>query len=89
MGTAFLGAAPAAVVGDVMGKQRGGTVVAVFQMIADVGAIAGPLLAGLLADRLGYHWALASVAVLCLVGVIVVFMMPETKRPPTAVSDRS
>ncbi len=89
VGTAFLGAAPAAVVGDVMGKQRGGTVVAVFQMIADVGAIAGPLLAGLLADRLGYHWALASAAVLCLVGVIVVFMMPETKRPPTAVSDRS
>ena len=69
-----------------MGAQRGGTVVAVFQMIADVGAIAGPLLAGLLADRLGYHWALASAAVVCVVGVIVVFTMPETKRPAPAES---
>ena len=86
VGTAFLGAAPAAVVGDVMGAQRGGTVVAVFQMIADVGAIAGPLLAGLLADSLGYHWALASAAVVCVVGVIVVFTMPETKRPAPAES---
>ncbi len=81
VGTAFLGSAPAAVVGDVMGKQRGGTVVAIFQMIADVGAILGPLLAGLLADQLGYHWALGSAAIVCLFGIIVVFLMPETKRP--------
>ena len=80
VGTAFLGSAPAAVVGDVMGKQRGGTVVAIFQMIADVGAILGPLLAGLLADQLGYHWALGSAALVCLVGIAVVFAMPETKR---------
>ena len=80
VGTAFLGSAPAAVVGDVMGRQRGGTVVAIFQMIADVGAIAGPLLAGLLADQFGYHWALGSAALLCLLGIVVVFLMPETKR---------
>lgn len=80
VGTAFLGSAPAAVVGDVMGKQRGGTVVAIFQMTADLGAILGPLLAGLLADNLGYHWALGSAAVLCLFGVIVVGVMPETKH---------
>ncbi len=79
-GTAFLGSAPAAVVGDVMGRQRGGTVVAIFQMIADVGAVAGPLLAGLLADQFGYHWALGSAAILCLLGIVVVFLMPETKR---------
>ena len=80
IGTAFLGSAPAAVVGDVMGQQRGGTVVAIFQMIADVGAIAGPLLAGLLADQFGYHWAFGSAALLCLLGIVVVFLMPETKR---------
>ena len=79
VGTAFLGSAPAAVVGDVMGKQRAGTVVAVFQMIADVGAIAGPLLAGLLADQFGYHWALASAAILAMIGIVVVVLMPETK----------
>ncbi len=80
VGTAFLGSAPAAIVGDVMGKQRGGTVVAIFQMVADVGAIAGPLVAGLLADHLGYHWALGSAAALCVMGIFVVILMPETKK---------
>lgn len=86
VGTAFLGSAPAAVVGDVMGAQRGGTVVAIFQMIADVGAIMGPLLAGFLADQLGYHWALGSAALLCVVGIFVVLAMPETKRPTASVT---
>lgn len=83
VGTAFLGSAPAAVVGDVMGRHRGGTVVAIFQMIADVGAIAGPLVAGLLADSLGYHWALGSAALLVFAAVGVVALMPETRGRAT------
>jgi len=50
---AFLGTAPAAAVGDAAGG-RGGTAVAVFSMCSDIGAIAGPLVAGLLADSLSY-----------------------------------
>jgi MFS family permease len=43
---------------DVIGNERsGGRVLAIFQMTADSGAIIGPVLAGLLADQLGYGWA--------------------------------
>lgn len=84
VGTAFLGSAPAAIVGDVMGKQRGGTVVAAFQMIADVGAIAGPLIAGLIVDQLGYHWAFATAVVVCAFALLVAVTMPETKKPESA-----
>lgn len=75
---AFLGSAPAAVVGDIMGGRRGGIVVATFQMMSDVGAIVGPLVAGLLVDALDFDWAFAVGSVLCLVAVTFVVLMPET-----------
>ena len=75
---AFLGSAPAAVVGDVMGGRRGGIVVATFQMMSDVGAIAGPLAAGFLVDTLDFDWAFAVGAALCVVAVTFVILMPET-----------
>lgn len=75
---AFLGSAPAAVVGDIMGGRRGGIVVATFQMMSDVGAIVGPLLAGLLVDSFDFEWAFAAGAVLCLAAVTLVVLMPET-----------
>lgn len=79
LGTAFLGSAPAAVVGDVMGEHRGGIVVAAFQMIADVGSILGPLLAGLIVDSFGYHWAFATAVVVMLLAMVFAVFMPETK----------
>lgn len=81
---AFLGSAPAATVGDITGGHRGGTVVATFQMIADVGAIAGPLLAGLLADQVGFGAAFATGAAVSLVAVGFAATMPETHRPGKA-----
>ena len=50
--------APGAVLGDVVGG-RGGTVVAVFQMAGDLGAVLGPVLAGAMADNHGYGPAFA------------------------------
>jgi len=75
---AFLGSAPAAVVGDIMGGRRGGIVVATFQMMSDVGAIVGPLMAGLLVDLFDFDWAFAAGAILSLVAVTFVVLMPET-----------
>ena len=58
IGSGLLGPAQQAAVADVIGTGRsGGKVLAVYQMTADIGAIAGPILAGVLADRLGYGWA--------------------------------
>lgn len=74
---AFLGTAPAASVGDAAGG-RGGTAVAVFSMCADIGAIVGPLVAGLLADRFSYPVAFAVGAALLLVGAAASARMPRT-----------
>lgn len=58
IGSGLLGPAQQAAMADVVGNERsGGRVLAIFQMTADSGAIIGPVLAGLLADRLGYGWA--------------------------------
>ena len=75
---AFLGSAPAAVVGDIMGGRKGGIVVATFQMMSDVGAVTGPLVAGLLVDLFDFDWAFAAGAALSLIAVILVYLMPET-----------
>jgi MFS family permease len=77
VGSAYLGTAPAAVVGDVM-RGRGGRVVAVFQMASDLGAILGPLVAGQLVKSLAYPWAWSVTAVVLLVGAAMAARMPET-----------
>ncbi len=64
--SAFLGTAPAAAVGDAAGG-KGGTAVAVFSMCADIGAIVGPLVAGLLADYVSYPAAFAVGAGLMII----------------------
>ena len=68
-GSAFLGVAPGALVGDVV-EGRGGTAVAVFQMSSDLGSIVGPLLAGLLVATASFEAALlVSAAVIGLAGL--------------------
>jgi MFS family permease len=76
--SAFLGTAPAAAVGDAAGS-RGGTAVALFSMCADIGAIIGPLVAGLLADRLSYPAAFAAGAVLMLLAAGMSWRMPRER----------
>lgn len=83
VGSAFLGVAPAAVVGDTV-RGRGGSVVAVFQMAADLGAIIGPLAAGYLADSVSFGAAWASVAAVLALGLVASLTMP---RPPPARPD--
>lgn len=58
VGSGLLGPAQQAAVADVIGNERsGGRVLAAYQMTTDIGAIAGPVLVGVLADHLGYGWA--------------------------------
>jgi MFS family permease len=78
-GSSVMGSAPGAVVGDVM-RGRGGKVVAVFQMSSDLGAIVGPLAAGLLADTLSFGAAFALTAAVLFAGVAMSVRMPETRQ---------
>lgn len=84
IGTAFLGSAPTAVVGDIMGGRQGGSVVATFQMVSDIGAVIGPLLGGLLLDLYGFEWAFAFGAGIAALALVFVVLMPETLRSRAA-----
>ena len=77
---AFLGTAPAATVGDVPGG-RSGTPVALFSMCSDVGAIVGPLAAGVLADRVSYGAAFGLGAGLLLAAAAAALRMPRGVSP--------
>ncbi|HEY7857892.1 MAG TPA: MFS transporter [Candidatus Nanopelagicales bacterium] len=80
-GTAFLGSAPAAVVGDVTGGRRSGSVVAAYQMTSDFGGIVGPLLAGYIVDTTGSFSAAFLVGGgVVAVGLALSATMPETLR---------
>ena len=72
---AFLGTAPAAAVGDAAGG-RSGTAVAVFSMCSDLGAIIGPVVAGLLADRFSYGVAFGVSAGLAVAAALYALRMP-------------
>lgn len=83
--SAFLGSAPSAVVGDIVGGRKGGAVVAAYQMTSDLGAVIGPLLAGFLVDISDFEWAFAAGTALVVVAGILVSTMPETlRRSPSA-----
>jgi MFS family permease len=81
-GGAFLGAAPAAVVGDVIGGRKGGPVLALSQMMMDIGTIVGPLLAGLIADQAGFPAAFGLTAVLAVFVFAFTASMKETRGLP-------
>lgn len=75
--------APGAVMGDVVGG-RGGTVVAVFQMSGDLGAVIGPIAAGWIADWQGYGASFAVAAVVSLLPIPMVLAARETLIPKVA-----
>ncbi len=80
-GAAFLGAGPSAVVGDVTQGRREGPVVATFQMMSDVGAVAGPLIAGAIVASTGsYSIGFAVGAVILACTFVMSATMPETLR---------
>jgi MFS family permease len=76
LAASLLASVPAALVGDVS-PGRGGRVVAVFQMSADLGAIIGPLAAGWLTDAASFQVAFAvSTGVLAL-GLVGALALPR------------
>ena len=79
--SALLGTAPAAAVGDATGGVRSGSAIAAFSMCSDLGAIVGPLVAGLLADAVSYPAAFAVGVVLTLLGAGWSIRMPRETPP--------
>ena len=78
-GSAFLSVAPSAAVGDVV-HGRGGTVIAAFQMSADLGAVIGPLVAGWLADEYSFGAAFGVTAGVLAFGLVTAIASKETRH---------
>jgi DHA1 family multidrug resistance protein-like MFS transporter len=80
LGSGLLDVAPGAMLGDVAGG-RGGTVVAAYQMAGDAGSLAGPLIAGALADAAGFSAAFAATAAILVFAALFAVRAPETLSP--------
>lgn len=79
LGSGLLTPPQQATVADIIGtKGRGGPVLALFQMCADIGAVIGPIVAGVLADELSYSAAFVATGALMLVAALVWLPGPET-----------
>jgi MFS family permease len=76
LSSALSGTAPAALVADAAGPQRD-RAVAVFSMSSDIGAIVGPLVAGLLADRVSFTAAFAVGAVAWVGSLVLSSRIPR------------
>lgn len=79
LGGAFMGTAPAAVVGDLFGG-KGGQVIAVWQMAGDAGMIIGPILLGVLADLISYRAAFITSALIFTIAIVMGSTLQETRN---------
>ena len=73
-----------AAVADIIGRARGGTAVATFQMMSDFGSIVGSLGVGILAQQLSYGWAFGLSGVILLIAAVGWMFAPETRDEPSA-----
>ncbi len=73
-----------ATVADVIGNERsGGTVLSTFQMAQDGGAILGPVLIGVVADRAGFEAAFVVTGLVSLVALLPWLVARETLQKET------
>ena len=72
-----------AAVADIVGnKARGGTAVATFQMMADLGSIVGSLAVGQVAEHASYAWAFTVSGGILLLAAVGWAFAPETRGLP-------
>ncbi len=79
LGSGMLTPPQSAAVADLIGVQgKGGPVLAAFQMAADIGAILGPLVAGVLADQLSFSAAFGVTGAIAAIAALFWLRAPET-----------
>ncbi|MGR4010027.1 MFS transporter [Leucobacter sp. 1207-22] len=79
MGSALANPGHQAVLADVMGSRRGGTVVSTYSMSSDLGGVLGPLVAGAIVDAAGFGWAFAVTAALTAIAAAYWTIMPDSR----------
>ncbi len=87
LGTGLLTPPQQAVVADILGgKARGGQVLAMSQMVVDIGAVIGPLAAGVLVDELSFGAAFAITGGLYVLATLA--WLPARETLPSTERDR-
>jgi MFS family permease len=83
-GSGLLDVAPSAMLGDLLSAQarQGGILVAFFQMAGDVGAVTGPVVAGLLVDSASYPAAFGLAGGVLAAAALLTLMTPERRNDP-------
>jgi MFS family permease len=77
-GSGLLDVAPAAMIGDIIGRD-GGVLVASYQMAGDIGCVVGPVAGGLLVDSASYSAAFGLAAAVLGGAALLGFLSPETR----------
>ncbi|HEY8486107.1 MAG TPA: MFS transporter [Limnochordales bacterium] len=81
LGTGVAGPAPAAYVSDILPAEAFGASMGVYRTIMDVGMVAGPVIAGAVADLVGLSWALAvNACLMATTALLFAWKAPETAR---------
>lgn len=78
VGTGLTSVTPPAIVADVTPTEQTGLGIGVLNTVGDLGSVLGPLVSGLLAERLGYSWGFGASAALLAVGGVFALRMRET-----------
>ena len=68
-----------AAVADIIGRARGGTAIAAFQMMSDFGSIVGSIGVGELAQQLSFEWAFGVSGAILVVAAVGWVFAPETR----------
>lgn len=68
-----------AAVADIIGRARGGTAIATFQMMSDFGSIVGSFGVGVLAQQLSFAWAFGISGAILLLAAAGWVLAPETR----------
>ena len=80
LASGLYGAPQQAVIADIIGAQaRAGTAVATYQMMADLGSIAGSFAVGQLAQRLSFGWSFGISGAVLIAAAIGWLLAPETR----------
>jgi MFS transporter, DHA1 family, multidrug resistance protein len=78
LGTGFSSVTPPAIVGDIVPARRTGVSIGVLNTAGDAGSVLGPLVSGVLAERLGYAAGFGASAALLMIAGLVAARMRET-----------
>ena len=84
LGGAFMGTAPASMVGDLFGG-KGGQVIALWQMAGDAGMIVGPIALGVLTDLISFRVAFIVTAGVFSIALLLALSLPETRKSATSI----